>query len=137
MSKSRFVGVIAAVFALVAFGTATASADTASSQAATTEIAAGSVMRPAGDGCTNVPDSYLGANFRPACDKHDKCYSRSSTTDRLTCDNRLLGDLNKACTSKFGKFNPLRYGCLDMAGKYYLGVRALGRSHYHGKGNPA
>ncbi len=107
-----------------------------SGMATANPVNGGVVAQVRGDGCTKVPDSYFGANFRPACDKHDKCYSRNSSTDRKVCDQQLLRNLVKACKDKFGKFNPLRYSCVDMAGVYYAGVRNLGRSHYHGHGNP-
>ena len=90
-----------------------------------------------GDGCTDVPDSYFGANFRPACDKHDACYSTPSHTDRLVCDQELKRNLSSACVHHFGKKNPLRYSCLGQAKIYYAGVRKLGRSHYEGQGDPA
>ncbi|WP_370947083.1 phospholipase A2 [Amycolatopsis sp. cg5] len=130
MTKAKVVGVMAGALMLMGFGAEMASA-------APVETAApASTVRIMTDGCTKVPDSFFGANFKPACDTHDRCYSRTSTTSRLNCDKRLFTDLTKACTSKFGKFNPLRYECVKMAGVYYTGVRNLARSHYHGKGDP-
>lgn len=132
MTKAKVAGVLAGAFTLMGLGAGVASAAPAAEPAAQAPV-----MRIMGDGCTKVPDSFLGANFRPACDTHDKCYSRSSTTSRLNCDKQLVTDLRNACTSKFGKFDPRRYECVKMAGVYYIGVRNFGRSHYHGKGDPS
>jgi hypothetical protein len=133
MAKLRSACLVIGVLALLFVGAETASAATTS----TSDDAVATARASYGDGCTKVPDSYLGANFRPACDAHDLCYGSDSTTDRLVCDKRLAADLVVACKNKFGKYNPLRYSCIDMSGKYYLGVRAFGRSHYDGKGDPA
>lgn len=132
MARLRYLAVVLGALALVFMGAQSASATTVSAPGA-----AAQVTQPRGDGCTRVPDSYLGANFRPACDAHDLCYGSNSSTDRLQCDRRLLDDLVVACKDEFGKYNPLRYSCLDMATKYYLGVRAFGRSHYDGTGDPS
>lgn len=132
MAKLRYACLVIGVLALLFVGAQTASATTTPDPGGAT-----ATMRMSyGDGCTRVPDSYLGANFRPACDAHDQCYSTGSTTDRIVCDKRLAADLVVACKAKFGKYNPLRYSCIDMSGKYYLGVRAFGRSHYDGQGDP-
>lgn len=87
-------------------------------------------------GCTGVPDSYFGADFFPACDAHDRCYSPDSRTDRLVCDRRLYRALMTACLDTFGRTNPLRYSCLAQARIYYIGVRLLGRWNYDGTGDP-
>ncbi|MGH3758020.1 phospholipase A2 [Actinophytocola sp.] len=133
----RFAGVVVGVLALVVLGAGTAGATTTSTGGGVVETVRAPAKLAYGDGCTKVPDSYLGANFRPACDKHDNCYSSDSSTDRLDCDKRLAVNLVKACKAEFGKYNPLRYSCIDMAGKYYLGVRAFGESHYDGTGDPS
>lgn len=58
-----------------------------------------------GDGCTWVPDSWGSANFRPACDRHDFCYSRQSSQDRLTCDKANQG---KAGAVEVGRVGSLQ-----------------------------
>ncbi|QWF84933.1 phospholipase A2 [Amycolatopsis sp. CA-230715] len=144
MFKLRIMGGAVGAVALLALGAGTASADGAegATPAAATQVAAHgeSAPRPVrvyGDGCTRVPDSFGWANFRPACDKHDKCYGKSSHTSRKNCDRALLGNLRKACAKAYSSWNPLRYNCFDVSNVYYVGVRNFGRSHYQGKGDPA
>lgn len=137
MLTRKVLGVLAGAVLMAGVPAGTAGAATTDAQTRAASSQAAVVQDIRGDGCTGVPDSYLGANFRPACDRHDACYSKGSTTDRKVCDVRLHEDLRKACANKFGKWNPLRYSCYDMASKYYLGVRALGKSHYEGSGDPS
>lgn len=92
------------------------------------------------DGCTNVPDGYGAANFKPACDKHDKCYG--SSADRITCDKKLRSNLKAACKAAYP--NLILPGvaeeynkCMAMSNIYYEGVRKFGKKHYAGSGNPA
>lgn len=66
--------------------------------------------RPCGPGVLNllVPQEFMGADFRPACRKHDRCYA--SSTSRRVCDDRFERDMLRACRcSRF----PL--GCRMMA----------------------
>ncbi|WP_396135330.1 phospholipase A2 [Amycolatopsis sp. A133] len=89
-----------------------------------------------GDGCTWAPDQFYWANFRPACDAHDNCYSSGSRTPRLVCDDVLRGSLKVVCAGAFGPSNPLRAGCYSEAETFYVAVRTLGKPHYQGSGNP-
>ncbi|MFI6026592.1 phospholipase A2 [Amycolatopsis magusensis] len=89
-----------------------------------------------GDGCTFSPDSFFGANFRPACDAHDKCYSRGSGTPRLVCDQAFHSALTVACVNTFPSPHPMRIQCTQAAMGYYVAVRQYGRSHYEGYGDP-
>lgn len=43
------------------------------------------------DGCSYSPDQWGKANFKPACDRHDICYSKSSKVNRKTCDTEFGG----------------------------------------------
>ncbi|MDO4665240.1 MAG: phospholipase A2 [Actinomycetaceae bacterium] len=89
-----------------------------------------------GDGCTWSPDRWGKANFRPACDRHDKCYGHTSTVSRLQCDNNFHSDLRKICSAAYSKSKVKKSACNGVAAAYYTGVRKFGRSHYQGKGSP-
>ena len=62
---------------------------------------AGNGWRPCGPGnpfgCFNklVPQGAFGADFRPACARHDACYS--SGCDRDECDRQFYRDTCQAC----------------------------------------
>ncbi|AHH95254.1 hypothetical protein GCM10010174_57660 [Kutzneria viridogrisea] len=122
----------AAAAGVIAFGLLVVGAGSAQAQ----EVPSAR-MAIAGDGCTNAPDNYGEANFRPACDAHDNCYSAGSPFSRLTCDQVLLYDLTQACDNTYSAINPLRYSCEGVAGGYYNAVRTFGRSHYEGSGDPS
>lgn len=91
-----------------------------------------------GDGCTSAPDSWGKANFRPVCDRHDSCYSRSSTKDRKTCDEEFFAGLLGVCARAYPPYQPItaaQYaGCNGVAAAYYAAVRQFGGSHYEGRG---
>lgn len=92
------------------------------------------------DGCTRVPDGYGAANFKPACDKHDKCYG--SSTDRITCDKKLRSNLKSACKAAYPNLTLPTVAedynkYMAMSNIYYEGVRKFGKKHYAGSGNPA
>ncbi|MEG8034417.1 phospholipase A2 [Sphingomonas sp. LR61] len=93
--------------------------------------------KAAPNGCTGVPDSYFKANFKPSCNKHDICYGKNSKTSRKNCDLALQRNLIGACTAAYGKTAATINGCYQMANNYYVGVRALGKDHYKGKGSRA
>jgi hypothetical protein len=87
-----------------------------------------------------VPDHWYRANWTSSCNTHDKCYSRTSTTSRLTCDKGLHIDMNAECHSTYVALWPdskMYSKCLGVANEYYIGVRWGAKGHYHGKGNPA
>lgn len=89
-----------------------------------------------GDGCTGVPDSFGKADFFPACDRHDACYSENSRTDRLDCDDQLASDLLRACRTAHPRMDdPFRVACNAVAVTYYVGVRVVGWTHYRGQGS--
>lgn len=87
-----------------------------------------------GDGCTASPDSWGKANFRPACDKHDGCYSKGSTVNRSTCDARFHTDLKAVCDATYTSSSPFRYTCKGIAATYYAAVRSFGGLFYQGSG---
>jgi hypothetical protein len=89
------------------------------------------------DSCNFVPDSFGLANFAPACDAHDVCYS--SSADRLTCDLLFLAQLQAAC-NVYPAGSPLPLTCNTIASIYFVGVRLFGAPFYitsGGTGNPA
>ena len=89
------------------------------------------------DSCTAVPDTFGSANFAPACDIHDDCYSSDSSTDRRACDLQLLFNLRSACYQAYASQAGLLLTCYTVAAIYYVGVRLFGAYAYHGTGNPA
>jgi hypothetical protein len=88
-----------------------------------------------GDSCTAVPDTFGSANFTPACDIHDQCYS--SPIDRLQCDQQLLFNLRRACYDAYAKQPGLLVTCYAVAAIYFVGVRLFGGPYYAGTGSPA
>ena len=74
-----------------------------------------------------IPQVGLGADFRPACAQHDRCYTVGyrdrfgRRTTRLQCDRQFLGNLNRACDSAL--FPPL---CRARARLDYAAVRLYG-----------
>lgn len=87
-----------------------------------------------GDGCTYSPDRWGAANFRPACDHHDSCYSSKSHTNRSVCDSHFHDRLDKICAATYAKNAVKRNACYGVSAGYYAAVRALGWKYYEGKG---
>jgi hypothetical protein len=115
-----------------------AASSTSVNRAKSRVAALSSTSTPEGDSCTGVPDSFGSAVFTAACARHDLCYSRQSTLDRLECDRRLLRDLMAACTAAYYPSQPgLLLTCYTVATIYYVGVRLFGGHFYDGKGSPA
>lgn len=85
------------------------------------------------DGCTLSPDSFGAANFKPACDHHDICYSATSTTDRLSCDGLFRTELFQACAAAYPA-GGMRTTCYGVAETYYGAVRTFGWYYYRGAG---
>jgi hypothetical protein len=86
------------------------------------------------DSCNFVPDSFLNANFQPACDTHDECYS--SSTARRACDDAFLANLLLACNQAYPTYSPEQVSCYAVAYIYYVGVRLFGAAFYTGTGSP-
>ncbi len=70
-----------------------------------------------------IPQEYHGANFRPACSRHDRCYV--SGPSRRQCDQRFKRDLLKACECSD---RPIR--CRIVARTMYRATAMFGRSYY-------
>lgn len=87
-----------------------------------------------GDGCTFSPDAWGSANFLPACNRHDFCYSSDNTQDRLTCDKLFYVDLQNICWAAYNSQPAQHTACKGVAWSYYQAVRAFGGSHYEGRG---
>lgn len=77
--------------------------------------------RPCGPGYINLlyPQGFMGADFKPACRRHDRCYG--SSTDRRVCDERFFRDLDRAC-----KKSRFKLGCRMQIGLMKAGVRIFG-----------
>lgn len=84
------------------------------------------------NGCTRSPDRFIKANFRPACDAHDRCYG--SSRNRLDCDKVFVQNLQYACRLAYPWYNPARGYCYQATGVYYTAVRAVGDDYYKGTG---
>lgn len=63
---------------------------------------------------------YAGADFRPACARHDDCLA-SGMSSRYACDRQFLWDLDAACCC-----SSRPWLCRFKARQYYLGVRLFG-----------
>jgi|GEM_PF-4517754 len=64
--------------------------------------------------------TFAGADFRPACARHDACLMNGCTSRRC-CDKQFLWELKQSCDNS--AFPIL---CRMEARKYYLGVRLFG-----------
>ena len=75
-----------------------------------------------------IPQVGLGADFRPACAEHDRCYTRGyrdpngRRPGQYECDRRFLRRLDRACDSAV--FPPL---CRMRARLDYVAVRLYGK----------
>ncbi|MFI6761829.1 hypothetical protein ACIBF5_22080 [Micromonospora sp. NPDC050417] len=77
------------------------------------------------DYCTSSPDSYLFADFRGPCARHDLCYEAPGN-HKSACDNTFFSHLVNNCDYAYGSLNPLRYSCRVVAGEYWAAVTAFG-----------
>jgi hypothetical protein len=77
------------------------------------------------DYCTSSPDSYLSADFRGPCARHDLCYEAPGN-HKSSCDNTLHNNLVNNCDYAYGSLNPVRYTCRTVAGEYWAAVTAFG-----------
>jgi hypothetical protein len=91
-----------------------------------------SASESATDSCNFVPDSFGLADFGPACQAHDDCYS--SSTDRLVCDLLLLRLLREAC-NVYPAGSSLQLTCYTVASIYFVGGRLFGGFFYTGTGS--
>ena len=78
-----------------------------------------------------IPQVGPGWDFRPACARHDRCYTLGyrdefgRTVSRRQCDRRFLADLNRACAAV-----PFPRLCRCRARLDYAAVRVFGASAY-------
>jgi hypothetical protein len=91
------------------------------------------------DSCNFVPDAFGEANFAPACDDHDDCYSNTTGISRLDCDRAFLIALTSACADAYDSPSEisLRLTCFTVASIYFVGVRLFGGPSYGGGGSPS
>ena len=71
-----------------------------------------------------VPQTAFGADFRPACRHHDRCYSACGA-DRKQCDKQLKADMHCACENSK---HPLL--CRMAANHRYRMTRLFGGSAF-------
>ncbi|MEM1031814.1 MAG: phospholipase A2 [Myxococcota bacterium] len=92
------------------------------------------------DGCSgqapgNPPggaDTW-GEMFHRACVYHDHCYHhepRSARRSQKWCDDRMLADMNRICSEKYGRQRVARGRCRAAAKVMHAGLRAAGAKHY-------
>jgi hypothetical protein len=84
------------------------------------------LARPCGPGYLGnilIPQGFCGADFRPACRQHDRCYS--SNCPRKACDDRFLDDMLGAC-----QCSNMPGLCRLRAYQWYWQVRLLGWPGY-------
>ena len=81
-----------------------------------------------------IADSWGRANWRPSCDRHDRCYGYNSRTNRLTCDTRFRTDLLTACAIAYPIHSVRGTACAVAAVEAYTAVRLGGWANYKGKG---
>ena len=150
LSLHRGVAAIVVVGCALFFGAALAPAASAAPAAVTSvqpAVTAGAVQAAAasddwcGPGNGNwkswwIPDHWGKANFSGSCLLHDRCYSTISGWDRLTCDQKLKGNMRIDCRDAYG-VGVKRSSCYAVASAYYKVVRARAKSNYQGSGSNA
>ena len=89
-------------------------------------------MKPKSNGCGSgitrfiVPDrANLFADFGPACDAHDKCYSRCGSS-QAGCDSAFKTDMEAQCPSWW--LTSFRIDCLAKARIYHQAVVRFGKT---------
>jgi hypothetical protein len=94
--------------------------------ASLTGCSADQQLRPCGPGYLGnllVPQGFVGADFRPACRQHDRCYA--SNCSRKACDDQFFNDMLGAC--QCSRASGL---CRLKAYQWYWQVRLLGGPGY-------
>jgi hypothetical protein len=71
-----------------------------------------------------IPQEFAQADYRPACRRHDACYTASGFS-RRACDRQFLGDLWSTCRNST---RPIR--CRQRANMMFVAVRLFGRSSF-------
>lgn len=84
-------------------------------------------FRPCGPGCLGnalIPQEFHGADFRPACKCHDRCYLTPGSS-RQACDEHFRDHMLRACECSQA---PLL--CRLRAQQWYWQVKLLGQIPY-------
>ncbi|PPK92255.1 phospholipase A2-like protein [Kineococcus xinjiangensis] len=109
-----------------------------------TPAMAGPDTYPTSNGCgagsgvyKHVPDRWFSADFRRACDIHDKGYGYGQRSSRLSVDRQLRYNLKQACNAAYRNNAVTRAECHGVSEIYYAAVRNKSKSFYKGSGNPA
>ena len=71
-----------------------------------------------------IPQGHMGADFRPACAAHDRCYTQPGWS-RAACDQKYHRDLLTACNN-----SRFPFCCRLRAGLMYSTVRLFGEDNY-------
>ena len=86
-----------------------------------------------GSGGVGVPNSFLAANFLPACNTHDCCYDRCNSV-KATCDSDFRSTLRASCTAAYPGTGFIesrkRSLCLSTADTYFDFVDSRGQTYY-------
>ncbi|MCA9240193.1 MAG: hypothetical protein KDA37_08340 [Planctomycetales bacterium] len=72
-----------------------------------------------------IPQEFHGADFRPACRRHDRCYGAPGA-NKCACDLRFLKDLNSACNCSE---HPV--ACRAVSCLYFVSVKVGGRNAFN------
>jgi hypothetical protein len=79
-----------------------------------------------------IPDSYMAANFKPACDEHDRCYG-TCNSNRNVCDRNLRRDMQRACDEAYPQhedFYDHAGVCHSRTNAYYNAVNDRGNDAF-------
>lgn len=86
-----------------------------------------------GSGGIGVPNSFLAADFLPACNTHDCCYDRCNSV-KATCDTNFRSTLRASCTAAYPGAGFIetrkRNLCLSTADTYFDFVDSSGQPYY-------
>ncbi len=75
-----------------------------------------------------IPNRFMGANFKPACDDHDICYE-TCRQSKTYCDRRFLKLMRKECEDVYGS-GLRRQWCKAQAVNYHIAVSQGGGDAY-------
>ena len=76
------------------------------------------------EGGGSFPSVVLGADFKPACNTHDRCYGTCGV-GKKHCDKQFKEMLYSACNSSYNPAN-----CRYVANQYYTAVSVGGKGPY-------
>jgi CXCXC repeat len=90
----------------------------------------GAAGDPSSQLLAKMAQMFAEANFTPACNDHDICYSTCNSV-RSACDDKFRQDLIDICVSTYGGFDPRLRRCTEMAGNVSRAVRNHGEDAYN------